>query len=73
MRVEFSRFGPKYDYRGAHVTIEWQGRTLLGEIKAIWRNEQRGIVLCRIQHFCGDWWPVEPALSALNILDRMAR
>jgi len=70
MTAEFGKFGVKHDYRGAHVTLDWQGRTLLGEIKEIYRNEQRGVLLCKVQHFCGDFWPIEPALIALNILER---
>lgn len=70
MKAEFTKFGPKHDYRGAHVTLEYQGRTLIGTLREVFRDEMRGYMHCRVQHFCGDWWPVEPCLGAIEILER---
>lgn len=69
MKAEFTKFGPKHDYRGAHVTLDWQGRTLLGTIRCLWRDDARGVTLVTVRHFNGDTWPVTPALGALTILE----
>jgi hypothetical protein len=71
LRPEFGKFGPKHDYRGAHVQMRTPlGRVLLGEIVDVYRDDVRGMVHAKVRHFCGDAWPLEPALSALLILDR---
>lgn len=74
IRPEFTKFGPKHDYRGAHVQMRTPlGRVLLGEIVDVYRDDVRGISLAKVRHFCGDMWPLEPALSALLLLDRSAK
>jgi len=70
MRAVFTRFGPRFDYRGAHVTLTWNGRMLLGEIVGIFREEYPSSVKASVRHFNGEAWPMVPALSALEILDR---
>ena len=70
MKAQFSKYGPKHDYRGAHVVLEYQNRTLLGVIVNITRNETRGIIECQVRHFCGDDWPIKPVLACLEILER---
>ena len=71
MRPEFTKFGPKHDYRGAHVLMRTPlGRTLLGEIVSLRRDEVLGTVLADVKHFNGENWPVAPALSALSLLNR---
>ena len=71
IRPEFTKFGPKRDYRGAHVRLRLPiGRVLLGEVTDLYRDETRGVVLAKVRHFNGEAWPCEPALSALSILDR---
>ena len=66
----FTKFGPKFDYRGAHAVLELRGQTLLGEIRTVYRDEYTGAVLCVVRYFCGEEWPTRPALSALKILPR---
>jgi hypothetical protein len=70
MKVEFTKYGPKHDYRGAHVALEYGGRTLLGTIKDVARDEVTGCTRAEVRHFCGDEWPIKPALFALEILER---
>lgn len=70
MKAEFCKYGPKHDYRGAHVTLHYQGRELIGTIRDVARDESTGTVFCAVQFFCGDWWPIAPVLSALEILER---
>lgn len=70
MKAEFTKFGPKHDYRGAHVTMEYQGQTLIGTVRDVYRRDVTGSVHCKVQHFCGDFWPVEPCLRLVDILER---
>ena len=66
MRAQITKRGPKFDYRGAHVVLEHEGRTLLGTITYICPDEY----LCIVRHFNGEQWPINPALSRLEILER---
>lgn len=70
MKAEFGKFGPKYNYKGAHCTLEWKGQHLLGEITRVYRNEVLGCCLCEVRHMNGEPWPLNPGLGALNILER---
>ncbi len=70
MKAEFTKFGPKHDYRGAHVVLKYRGQDLLGTLLDMYRDETSGCVLCKVKHFCGDAWPIDPALYALEILER---
>jgi hypothetical protein len=71
MKAELGKYGPKHDYRTAHVVLEYQGRTLLGEIKDVYYRETGASgFFCKVRHFCGDPWPIEPSLLALEILER---
>ena len=65
MKPEFTKLGPKHDYTGAHVV--WHGA--LGTIRDVYSDEW-GMTRCKVQYFCGDWWPHNPALSVLKILER---
>jgi len=66
MRAEFIKHRPKHDYTGAHVTLNHDGRTLLGVIAEICPDE----LLCIVKHFNGEPWPINPSLSRLEILER---
>ena len=66
MKAEFTKQGPKHDYRGAHVFLRDGGRDLLGTIVDICPDEN----LCRVRHFNGEMWPINPSLSRLEILER---
>src|SRR5690242_157839 len=70
MKAEFTKYGPKQDYRGAHVVLKYGDRTLLGTIHDVTRDEVTGCVRAHVRHFCGDDWPIIPALRALEILER---
>ncbi len=65
-KPEFSKRGPKHDYRGAHVVLMQDGRQFLGTISYICPDE----FLCIVRHFNGEPWPFNPALSRLEILNR---
>lgn len=66
MKAKFNRSGPEQNYTGAHVTLNHNGRILLGTIDYICPDE----FLCIVKHFNGETWPVNPALSRLEILER---
>jgi hypothetical protein len=70
MKAQFTKFGPKADYRGAHVTYTFKGRDLLGEIKDITRDPITGALLCDVRHMNGEEWPTKVILCLLDILER---
>lgn len=69
MKTQFGKYGPKQDYTGAYVCLMIGERQYLGNIISIYRNEVRGMTLAKVRHFNGEYWPFEPALSALEILE----
>lgn len=71
MRAQYGRFGPKKDYRGAHVTLSLGGRTLLGEVVEVrYRDVSPCGFFATVRHFNGEPWPTEPSLAVLEILER---
>ena len=66
MRAEFVNYRPKHDHRGAHVSLKHGDCDLLGTITHICPDE----FLCHVQYFNGESWPINPALSRLEILER---
>lgn len=64
------KYGLKEDPRHAQVTIEYEGRTLLGDVKAVRRDEAMGVTLLTVVHFCGETWPIEPHVLAVDVLLR---
>ena len=70
MKAAFTRFGPKYDYRAAHVALDYRQQRLLGTIINVRYDEVLSVIIADVQHFCGDPWPITPRLAALEILKR---
>jgi hypothetical protein len=64
------KFGMKVDPRGAHVTFDWRGRKLLGEVTGVERDDVLGATLLTVRHFCGDAWPIKPHFLAVDVLVR---
>jgi hypothetical protein len=58
--------GRAVDLRGAHVTMMYQGRLLLGDVYAHDARTDRLLV----RHFNGEPWPVHPIASAVDVLER---
>jgi len=73
MKFPHTRFGMKGDPRGAHVTLTYEGRTLLGEVRDVRYNELRGCFLLTVRYFNGEPWPIAPSSLAVDVLDRAAR
>ena len=63
-------YPPKFDPKGCHVSMQWKGRTLLGEVVERRYDEFCGCVRLTVRHFCGDLWPIEPTLLAVDFLPR---
>ena len=70
MKAQLGKYGPLRDYRHAQVSMLHKGRTLLGDIKDVYRHPVTGVILCKINHFNGEPWPFEPRLLAVDILDQ---
>lgn len=69
MKIPLNEHGQMLvDVRGAHVTMTHNGRTLLGTIRAVRREE--GIRFLDVQHFNGEPWPVSPYLWSVDMLER---
>lgn len=45
----------------AQVTLDHDGRTLLGDVRAFSHDEKTGTVLLHVFHFNGEPWPVNPS------------
>ena len=70
MKFPHNKYGIKHDPKGAHVTLEWKGRTLLGEVKSFAYDEVCGCIRLTVTHFNGDPWPIKPTSYAVDVLDR---
>lgn len=58
-----------YDHLcGAQVSMEYQGRTLLGDVLYPRTDEATGMTVLRVRHFNGEPWPCEPEPWAVTVL-----
>ena len=73
MKLEFTRYGLKHDPRGAHVTLTYRNRVLLGEVMSVRRDETLNVLLLSVRYFNGEAWPIEPTAAAVDVLDRNAK
>jgi hypothetical protein len=60
-KVEFTRWGFKHDYRGAHVTYTSGGRTILGTVTEMYYRESPPARMFKVRHFNGEDAPDVPA------------
>lgn len=70
MKFELTKYGVKQDVRGAHVTLEFKGRTLLGEVIGRYRDVTTGGIMLKVKHFNGEMWPFDPSITAVDVLER---
>ena len=68
-RVEFTRFGLKHDYRGAHVAWSIGERNYLGTVIDACRNETPSVAMFKVRHFNGEDAP-DVAASVVEVLER---
>ena len=66
----YGKFGLKVDPMGAHVTLTYAGRTLLGEVTGVDRDEVCGVLRLTVKHFNGEPWPIQPSALAVDVLVR---
>ena len=60
-----------YDLIACHVTMEHDGRTLLGTVTGTRRStagDRTGRL--EVRHFNGEPWPVSPRADAVTVLER---
>lgn len=55
---------------GCHVTMEHEGRTLLGTVKGFRLAEQGSIMILHVHHFNGDAWPLSPRAWEVKLIPR---
>ena len=67
--VEFTRYGFRYDYTGAHVTWNSEGHTYLAEVVEACQDDGNGILFFRTRHFNGEPAP-DAVASTVRVLDR---
>ena len=72
-KFQFTKFGLTENPIGLVVALPWKDskgdpRTLLGEVVAVSRNDVRGMLHLSVRHFNGEMWPVEPVVSAVEIV-----
>lgn len=67
----YTKHGLAIDPRGFQVTMQWNGRTLLGDVTGVVYEDSPvpGFRLV-VRHFNGDSWPIRPAPTSVVVLDR---
>lgn len=69
-KFTFGKFGLKENPVGAQVSMEFNSRTLLGDVKGCYRSEILGCTKLIVHHFNGKPWPINPSAVAVDILER---
>ena len=72
LRAGRGRYGMN-ELRGAHVTMPWNGSTLIGEVTGQRVETAPGgtyTVRLDVRYMCGDPWPLSPSPASVNVLKR---
>lgn len=67
-RFEITKHGLAENPIGAQVALNYQGRTLLGDVVGCRYRYARGCFLLTVRHFNGEAWPIEPRALAVEVL-----
>lgn len=70
MKFPMNKFGLKVNPVGAQVVMQYQGRTLLGDVVGVERDEVCGVCRLQVLHFNGEAWPMSPTALAVDVLER---
>ena len=71
MKFPTTKYGLlKADPRGAHVVLVIDGRALLGTVTGAAYDPAIGSFRFSVRHFNGEPWPLEPPVSAVDVLER---
>lgn len=69
MKLKYTKFGLAQNPVGAQVKLDYQGRTLLGDVTGFYRNDTTSTTHLTVRHFNGEPWPIEPVAIAVDILE----
>ncbi len=67
-RFKLGKYGLAENAIGKHIALDWQGRRLLGEVLRADYNHIRGYTMLTVRHFNGELWPIQPAVSVVEII-----
>lgn len=67
-RIKLGKYGLLEDPRHFIVCLKLGDRELLGEVIGVRRDPSTGALLLRVKHFCGESWPIEPAVGAVSVV-----
>ena len=70
LRFRLGKYGPPHNPVGAQVSLDYCGRTLLGDVTGVYRNEVTGSVVLRVAHFDGSPWSLDPIITVVEVLNR---
>lgn len=70
MKFKFSRHGIAENPIGAHVTLRYRDRDLIGTVVDVYRDEVLAATKLVVRHFNGEPWPIEPSAAIVNVLKR---
>lgn len=69
-KFTFGKFGIQENPIGTQVTLDYNGRTLLGDVKGCYRSEILGCTKLIVHHFNGNPWPINPSAAVVEVLER---
>ena len=69
MKVQFTKYGLKHDYRGVHVRWTVGSRHYLATVVSMYRREVPAAIMFSTRHFNGEQAP-DVAASAVEVLER---
>ncbi len=67
-RFKLGKYGLAENVIGKHIALNWKGRRLLGEVLRADYNDTRGYTMLTVRHFNGELWPIQPAVSVVEII-----
>ena len=70
MKLAHTKHGLRHNPIGAQVSLEYRGRTLLGDVHAVSLCFVTGAILLYVRHFNGEPWPIQPTSRAVDVLER---
>lgn len=70
MKIPTTKHGLKVNPVGFQVTMPWKGRTLLGDVRGARYDETRCGIVLTVAYFNGESWPIEPMVSAVDVMER---
>lgn len=66
MKFPYTKHGLTINPVGEFVTLTYNKRHLIGEVKRVTYNHTLGCFIATVQHFNGKPWPIEPTVLSLT-------